>query len=129
MLRQYEDWAWAVGIALICADMVLLIPQTAVIAALGIIYVTLLGGLLGGLACFTGGLLGYGLMLTSARRFVQRFVMPIRKFTATLTIGGVPTALAFAAIGAGWADQPILALVFSARRRCAPSRTYAAGRQ
>ena len=85
--------------------------------------------MLGGLACFTGGLLGYGLMLTSARRFVQRFVMPIRKFTATLTIGGVPTALAFAAIGAGWADQPILALVFSARRRCAPSRTYAAGRQ
>jgi len=40
MLRQYEDWAWAVGIALICADMVLLIPQTAVIAALGIIYET-----------------------------------------------------------------------------------------
>jgi hypothetical protein len=36
--------------------------------------------------------------------------MPMRRFTAALTIGSVPTAFAFAAIGAGWADQPILAL-------------------
>ena len=64
------------GIALIWADLVLPIPQTAVIAALGIIYGTLLGGLLGSLGLITGGLLGYGLMLTSARRFAQRFVGP-----------------------------------------------------
>jgi uncharacterized membrane protein YdjX (TVP38/TMEM64 family) len=144
-----------VGIALIWADLVLPIPQTAVIAALGIIYGTLLGGLLGSLGLITGGLLGYGLMLTSARRLVQRFVgprslhkmeslfdrggawaivltrslpysvpeamvflaglagMPMRKFIAALTIGSVPTAFAFAAIGAGWADQPILALAVS----------------
>ena len=147
-LRQYEGWAWAVGIVLIWADMVLPIPQTAVIAALGIIYGTLLGGLLGTLGLITGGLLGYGLMLTSARRFA-RFLslrkieslfdqsgawaivltrsfpysipeamvflaglagMPMRKFTAALIVGSVPTAFAFAAIGAGWADQPILAL-------------------
>jgi hypothetical protein len=38
VLRTYESWAWAVGIALICADLVLPVPQTAVIAALGIIY-------------------------------------------------------------------------------------------
>jgi hypothetical protein len=37
-LREYESWAWAIGIALIWAELVLLIPQTAVIAALGIIY-------------------------------------------------------------------------------------------
>jgi uncharacterized membrane protein YdjX (TVP38/TMEM64 family) len=75
-LRKYESWAWAVGIALIWADLVLPIPQTAVIAALGIIYGTLLGGLLGSLGLITGSLLGYSLMLTSARRFVQRFVGP-----------------------------------------------------
>jgi uncharacterized membrane protein YdjX (TVP38/TMEM64 family) len=122
-----------------------------VIAALGIIY----GTLLGSLGLITGGLLGYGLMLTFARRFVQRFAaaqslhkmeslfdrngawaivltrslpysvpeaivflaglagMPMRKFTAALTIGSVPTAFVFAAIGAGWADQPILALMVS----------------
>jgi uncharacterized membrane protein YdjX (TVP38/TMEM64 family) len=151
-LREYDSWAWAVGIALIWADLVLPVPQTAVIAALGIIYGTLLGGLLGTVGLITGGLLGYALMLTSARRFVQRFVgpgslhkvetlfeqggawaivltrsfpysvpeamvflaglagMPMREFIAALTIGSVPTAFVFAAIGAGWASQPIVAL-------------------
>src|SRR5499426_2678183 len=153
-LRKYEGWAWALGIALIWADLVLPVPQTAVIAALGIIYGTLLGGLLGGLGLITSGLLGYVLMLTSARH-VQRFVgprslrkmeslfdqggawaivltrslpysvpeamvflaglagMPMGKFIAALTIGSMPTGFAFAAIGAGWADQPILALAVS----------------
>lgn len=155
MLQKYDAWAWAVGIALIWADLVLPVPQTVVIAALGIIYGTVLGGLLGSVALITGGLLGYVLMLTSARRMVKRFVgprslntmenlfertgtwaivlsrslpysipeamvflagvagMPIGKFTAALAVGSVPTAFAFAAIGAGWADRPILALAVS----------------
>ena len=155
MLREYGNWAWAVGIVLIWADLFLPIPQTVVISALGIIYGTFLGGLLGTLGLITGGLLGYGLMLTSARRLAQRFVrprslhkmdslfersgawaivltrslpysvpeaavlfaglarMPIRKFAAALTVGSVPTAFAFAAIGAGWADQPIVAVAVS----------------
>ena len=154
-LRNYGSWAWAAGIALIWADLVLPVPQTAVIAALGIIYGTLLGGLLGSFALITGGLLGYGLMRTSARRFAHRFVgprsrhkmerffdrggawaivltrslpysvpeatvflaglagMPLRKFAAALTLGSVPTAFTFAAIGEGWADQPIVALAVS----------------
>jgi hypothetical protein len=49
------------------ADVVLPIPQTAVIAALGIIYGTLLGGSLGSVGRITSGLLGYGLMLISAQ--------------------------------------------------------------
>ena len=155
MLREYGDWAWALGIVLIWADMVLPVPQTAVIAALGIVYGTLVGGLLGSLGLVTGGLLGYALMLTSARRFAQRFTgprslhkmerlfdrggawaiiltrslpysvpeamvflaglahMPLRKFAAAMTIGSVPTAFVFAAIGAGWADQPVMALAAS----------------
>lgn len=39
--------------------------------------------------------------------------MPMRIFTAALTIGSVPAAFAFAAIGADWADQPALALAVS----------------
>jgi len=39
--------------------------------------------------------------------------MPMGKFTAAVIVGSVPTTFAFAAIGAGWADQPILALVVS----------------
>lgn len=154
-LREYESWAWAVGIALIWIDLVLPVPQAAVIAALGVIYGTLLGGLLGSLGLITSGLLGYLLMFTFARRYVHRFVgrqsmdrmerlfdrggawaivltrslpysipeamvfvaglavMPPRKFVVALTIGSVPTAFVFAAIGAGWADQPIVALVVS----------------
>jgi len=154
-LREYESWAWAVGIVLIWADVVLPVPQTAVIAALGIIYGTLLGGLLGSVGLITGGLLGYALMRTSARRVVQRLAkagslqkmervfdqggawaivlsrsfpysaaeimvflaglaaMPMGKFIAALSLGSVPTAFVFAAIGAGWADQPVLALVVS----------------
>jgi uncharacterized membrane protein YdjX (TVP38/TMEM64 family) len=155
MLRGYDSWAWAVGIALIWADLVLPVPQTAVIAALGIIYGTVLGGLLGSVALVSSGILGYALMRTSARRLFDRLVgrrfrdkteslfdrsgvwaivltrslpysvpeaivflaglagMPMRKFAMALTVGSVPTAFAFAAIGAGWADQPILVLVVS----------------
>ena len=39
--------------------------------------------------------------------------MPLAKFTAALAIGSVPTGFVFAAIGAGWADQPALALAAS----------------
>ena len=154
-LREYGSWAWALGIALIWLDLVLPIPQTAVIAALGIIYGTLIGGLLGSFGLITSGLLGYGLMRTSMRRVVQRFVsprslqqmetlfnrngawaiiltrslphsvpeilvflaglarMPMRKFLAALSVGSVPAAFAFSAIGAGWADQPIVVLAVS----------------
>ncbi len=155
MLRQYEGWAWALGIVLLWADLALPVPQTAVIAALGIIYGAVLGGLLGSVGLITGGLLGYLLMRTSARKFAQRFVreslqkrmegwfqrsgawaivltrsfpysipeamvfwaglagMPMGKFVAALAVGSIPIAFVFAAIGAGWADQPILALVAS----------------
>lgn len=155
ILRKYEGWAWAAGIVLIWADLVLPVPQTVVIAALGVVYGTVLGGLLGSVGQITGGLLGYVLMLTSARRMVKRFVgpeplnrmeslfersgawaivltrslpysipeamvflaglsgMPTRKFTAALALGSVPTAFVFAAIGAGWAERPILALLVS----------------
>jgi len=154
-LRGYGRWAWALGIALIWVDLLLPIPQAAVIAALGVVYGALLGGLLGSVGLITGGLLGYGLMFTSARRLLQRFTrpqslhrmeslfdrsgawaivltrslpysvpeavvflaglagMPIARFAGALTVGSVPTAFAFAAIGAGWADQPLMVLVVS----------------
>jgi len=39
--------------------------------------------------------------------------MPAGKFVAALASGSVPTAFVFAAIGAGWAHQPVLALAVS----------------
>jgi uncharacterized membrane protein YdjX (TVP38/TMEM64 family) len=154
-LHEYGDWAWAIGIALIWIDLVLPIPQTTVIAAFGMIYGALVGGLLGSFALISSGLIGYGLMFTAARRLVRRFArpqslsrmrglfdrsgawaivltrslpfsmpeimvflagfagMPMKKFIAAMTLGSVPAAFVFAAIGAGWADQPVLALVVS----------------
>jgi uncharacterized membrane protein YdjX (TVP38/TMEM64 family) len=78
------------GVGLIWADLVLPIPQTAVIAALGIIYGRLLGGLLGSLGLITSGLLGYLLMLTSARRCVQLVVggQSLRKMEGVFERGG-----------------------------------------
>jgi uncharacterized membrane protein YdjX (TVP38/TMEM64 family) len=89
------------ALGLTSCDVVPPIPQTAVIAALGIIDGTLLGGLLGSLGLITGGLLGYGLMFTAARRFARRVAglagMPMREFIAALIVGSVPTASTFAA--------------------------------
>lgn len=73
-LRDYDAWGWAWGIGLIWADLVLPVPQTAIIAALGIIYGTVVGGLVGSFALITSGLLAYLLMQTHARRFVVRLV-------------------------------------------------------
>jgi uncharacterized membrane protein YdjX (TVP38/TMEM64 family) len=39
--------------------------------------------------------------------------MPFEKFLAAMVLGSVPTAFVFAGIGAGWADQPLLALAVS----------------
>ena len=73
-LRDYDAWAWALGIGLIWADLILPVPQTAIIAALGIVYGAVLGGLVGSFALITSGLLAYLLMRTHVRRFAARLV-------------------------------------------------------
>jgi uncharacterized membrane protein YdjX (TVP38/TMEM64 family) len=154
-LRDHDAWAWALGIGLIWADLVLPVPQTAIIAALGIVYGAVVGGLVGSFALITSGLLAYFLMRTHARRFFVRLAgqrsldkmgvffdrsgiwaivltrslpysipeamtflaglsrMPFAKFQTAMVLGSVPTAFVFAGIGAGWADQPLLALAIS----------------
>lgn len=155
MLQQYGAWAWALGIALIWADLFLPVPQGTVIAALGIIYGAAVGALLGAVGLITAGVLGYALMRTSVRHIVVQLVgaeslrrvqgffersgawaivltrslpysipeavvllaglggMPVGRFLIALTVGSVPAAVVFAAIGGGWEDQPVLALAVS----------------
>jgi uncharacterized membrane protein YdjX (TVP38/TMEM64 family) len=67
-LNQYGRWAWAAGIALLVADLVLPIPGTVIISALGYMYGPLVGGLFGATGSFLSGALAYGL----CRRFGQR---------------------------------------------------------
>jgi hypothetical protein len=39
--------------------------------------------------------------------------MPARKLLIALSLGSIPAAFVFAAIGAGWDEQPALALAVS----------------
>jgi uncharacterized membrane protein YdjX (TVP38/TMEM64 family) len=154
-LREYGAWAWAAGIVLMWADLFLPVPQTTIISAFGIIYGTAGGALFGTTGLVTGGLLGYGLVRTSARPVIVRLAgedslarmrtffdqagawaivltrglpysvpeilvlvaglarMPLAAFAGAMVLGSVPTGIVYAAIGAGWSDRPVLALVVS----------------
>lgn len=61
ILREYGPYAWIAGVALLIGDLVLPVPTTAVIAALGILYGPLLGGGIAAFGSFLSGLLGYGI--------------------------------------------------------------------
>ena len=69
--QSYRSFAWLVAVALLVSDLVLPIPNTMVIAALGIIYGPLIGGLVATLGNCLSGLLGYGLC--------RRFGRPLAK--------------------------------------------------
>lgn len=73
-LRQYHLWAWAPGIVALWADLALPVPQTAVIAAIGIIYGVIGGGLISSFGLVTGGLLGYAIARRYGRWLVVRLV-------------------------------------------------------
>lgn len=60
-LRQYGDWAWAAAIVLLMADLLLPLPATLIMSALGYIYGPVYGGLLSALGSFMAGSLGYWL--------------------------------------------------------------------
>lgn len=60
-LQQYGYWAWAVGLVLILSDLLLPIPATLVMAALGFIYGWAGGGAISALGSFMAGGLGYEL--------------------------------------------------------------------
>lgn len=58
-MRQFGGWAWLAGIALIASDIALPIPSTAVMAAIGIIYGPILGGLISASGSVLAGATGY----------------------------------------------------------------------
>ncbi len=60
-LKTQGDWAGGAGVGLLMADVILPIPATIVMSALGSTYGTLFGGLLAALGSILGGLLAYGL--------------------------------------------------------------------
>jgi uncharacterized membrane protein YdjX (TVP38/TMEM64 family) len=73
-LTEYGRWAWAAGILVLASDLLLPIPATAVMAALGIVYGPLWGGLIGTAGGFLGGTLGYGLCRGFGRPLALRLL-------------------------------------------------------
>lgn len=60
-LRSHGGWAWLAGLLLLAGDLLLPIPATAVMTALGIVYGPWIGGVVAALGSFVAGALGYGI--------------------------------------------------------------------
>ena len=60
-LAQYGNWAWAIAIVLLMGDLLLPLPATLIMAALGYIYGPIAGGLISVAGSFMAGSLGYWL--------------------------------------------------------------------
>ncbi len=58
-LQSFGMWGWIAGIFLLMSDLVLPIPATVVMVALGYLYGPALGGLISALGSFISGLVGY----------------------------------------------------------------------
>jgi uncharacterized membrane protein YdjX (TVP38/TMEM64 family) len=71
-LQSFEGWAWLVGIGLIASDIALPIPATAVMAALGIIYGPLWGGVIAAAGSMVAGFIGYGICRMIGPRTAER---------------------------------------------------------
>jgi len=59
-MESYGRWAWAAGLALLVGDIVLPIPSTVVMSALGWMYGWFIGGLLAAGGSVLSGLVAYG---------------------------------------------------------------------
>lgn len=65
---ETRRWAWLAGLALLLADLVLPVPGTAVMSALGLVYGWLAGGCLAALGSGGSGVLAYALCRLLGRR-------------------------------------------------------------
>lgn len=75
-LGGYGRWGWIAAIVLLASDLLLPIPATAVMVALGLVYGPLWGGLIGTAGGFLGGALGYGLCRGFGRPLALRILGP-----------------------------------------------------
>ncbi|MES2595348.1 MAG: VTT domain-containing protein [Verrucomicrobiota bacterium] len=59
-ISQYGEWAGLAGVLLLVADILLPVPSTVVMSALGLTYGWFIGGLLASAGSFLAGLIAYG---------------------------------------------------------------------
>lgn len=58
-LRGFGPWAWLAAMGLLASDLLLPIPGSTIMTALGIIYGPVLGGTIGAIGHFVAGISGY----------------------------------------------------------------------
>ncbi|MBC2710203.1 MAG: TVP38/TMEM64 family protein [Desulfosarcina sp.] len=145
--KEIRTWAWAVGIGLLISDLVLPIPATGIMAALGSVYGVWLGGLIAAVGSTGAGFAGYGLAKLVGRKgarllatdaelerfkiffdrwggwgiIISRMLpilpevmtilaglarMDLKKFTAALLLGTIPTCGLFAFLGHASRSDP-----------------------
>lgn len=73
-LEAAGPWAWMAGIGLLVGDLVLPVPGTVVISALGYIYGAFFGGLISATGLTAAGMLGYGAGRLFGERFARRWL-------------------------------------------------------
>lgn len=69
---EMRPWAWAVAIGLLVVDLLLPVPATGVMAALGSVYGVALGGAIGAVGSALAGTAGYGLARWGGKRLARR---------------------------------------------------------
>ena len=74
--QSAKSYAWAIGIALLIADIALPIPGTVVFSALGAVYGFTLGTVIGTIGSVTAGLVGYGLARIVGKTVIERIAQP-----------------------------------------------------
>ena len=73
-LAKAGPWGWAAGIGLLTADLVLPVPGTVVMSALGYVYGVAIGGLVATVGLITGGVCGYGVGRLIGEKAARRWL-------------------------------------------------------
>jgi uncharacterized membrane protein YdjX (TVP38/TMEM64 family) len=73
-LEVAGPWAWAAGILLLVGDLLLPVPGTVVISALGYVYGVLLGGLVAAVGLILAGMTGYGIGRLFGEKAARRWL-------------------------------------------------------
>lgn len=73
-LESSGKWAWAAGFGLLVGDVVLPVPGTVVMSALGWIYGAIVGGLIAAAGSVCAGLMGYGLCRAMGEGVARRLL-------------------------------------------------------
>lgn len=76
LASQGPAWGWLMAVLLLVADLVLPLPDTAIMSGLGYVYGTLAGGAIAAAGSFLSGTLAYGLCRQFGERMAVRFMGP-----------------------------------------------------